>query len=135
MNRPHAELLYDVPVEYRERFALLLNDASVPMKQLTDEIEKYLTTVRSVGPYVALIDVDEAERIGERCVSLLQLASTSALPHAHTITQAAIRYFITEDDDDEVTGVLGFDDDVQIINAVCRALQRPDLVLPLTRRM
>lgn len=128
------DVLHDIPVEYRERFEGLLAHTVVTAESLHAEVVGYLDTVRRVGPYVAFIDVDEAERLGKTALALIALLGPDEHPHVHLLVQAATRYFVLEDEDEEVTGVLGFDDDIQVVNAVSRALGRPDLVMPLKHR-
>lgn len=128
------DVLHDIPVEYRERFEGLLGHTTVPAASLHAEVVAYLETVRRVGPYVAFIDVAEAERLGRTALELIALLQPGQPPAVHVLVQAATRYFVLEDEDEEVTGVLGFDDDIQVVNAVSRALGRADLVMPLKHR-
>ncbi len=130
---PLEDLLHDLPEEYRERFELLLDQTAVPASVLQAEIDDYLATVRRVGPMVAFIDVGEAEKLAKATTGLVELLATDRDATTHAVVQAATRYFVEEEEDEEVTGVLGFDDDIQIVNAVCRAVGRSDLVIPLVR--
>jgi len=134
MSKGFDAVMHDVPIEYRDRFQALLNQDRMDLSALQLEVEDYLSTVQEVGPMVALIDVTEAERLAQTTLKLLSLLGTHSPPQHHQLVQAAVHYFVCEDEDEEVTGVLGFDDDIQVVNAVCRALNRPDLVIPLTRK-
>lgn len=127
------DLLHDIPEEYRERYHALLDETAVSVETLQAEIDVYLATVRRVGPLLAIIDVGEAEKLATTTSSLLQILASESDPATHAAVQAATRYFVKEDDDEEITGVLGFDDDIQVVNAVCRAVGRVDLVIPLIR--
>ena len=128
-------VLHDIPVEYRERFELLLQTTLVGAESLRQQVQAYITTVRKVGPLVALIDVDEAEALAAASLVLIAAADSHPSDQANALVQAAVLYFILEEDDEEVTGVLGFDDDIQVMNAVSRGMARPDLVIPLKRKL
>ena len=127
----HRRALDDMPVEYRDRFAaLLLDRAAVAPAVLEGELAEYMSAVRQLAALTHL-DLGAAERIGETLRALIR-APGAGDAGARRLVQAAVRYFVREDEDDEITGVLAFDDDVQVLNAVCRALGRADLVIPFT---
>ncbi len=129
------ELLHDIPVEYRDRYAALLGEAPADTAALRGEVGAYLDTVRKVGPMLPFLDVDLAERLAASVLALLDhLDASGETDRLRAPVQAAARYFVSEEDDEEITGVLGFDDDVQVVNAVARAAGRPDLVIPLPPR-
>lgn len=53
-------------------------------------------------------------------------------PRAHRLVQVAVRYFVMDDDgDDDLASAFGFDDDVEVFNAVARVLERHDLLIDL----
>jgi len=131
------EALHDIPPEYRERARELLAAQAVPNDELRVEVERYRATVEQVSRIVPMLDGEMALRLAGVITSLLDhLADMddSEVSDHRGLVQMAARYLILEDDDEEVTGVLGFDDDIQVINAVCRAVGRDDLVTPLPAR-
>jgi AcrR family transcriptional regulator len=123
--------LRDIPIEYRDRFRDLLGQPAEPADRLADEVRQYVATVRQVGARVRVLDLSVAERIADVSITLLETPDLSE--DAALLVNTAVRYFVREEDDEEITGVLGFDDDVQVLNAVCRALRRDDLVIPFAR--
>jgi hypothetical protein len=127
------EVIHDIPVEYRDRYQSLLDQAPVSSDALRQQLDLYITTVRKVGPLVAFIDVDEAELMAAACVAIIHMIDGADSADLHKVVQATVHYFILEEEDEEVTGVLGFDDDIQVLNAALRALGRNDLVIPLHR--
>lgn len=136
MTRPvtFERVLDDIPEEYRDRYEALLREAPVPAAAQRAEIERYLATVRVVAPMVGFLDLDDAERLAEATLTLVGLLRPDSAPEVHAVVQAAVHYFVHEEDDEEITGVLGFDDDIQVVNAVSRALGRHDLVMALKQR-
>lgn len=127
-----AKTLDDMPVEYRDRFAELLARPVLDVPALTAELDQYVGAVHQLRALSATIDLGTAERIAEALGALLR-AQQGYGEEARRLVQAAVEYFVREEDDEEITGVLGFDDDVQVINAVLRSLGRPDLVIPFRR--
>lgn len=123
-------VLDEIPIEYRERFAALTQASPPEASALLAELPVYLEMVRKVSAWVTALDPEAASRICATCAALLQRFAASP---SELVVRATVQYFIEEDEDDEVTGVLGFDDDIQVINAVCRVLNAEDLVLPLIR--
>lgn len=124
--------LDDIAIEYRDRFRELLEQPAEDWRELRAELDSYLETIRVVASMARLLDIAVAERIVGVAQELLAQVQDLE-PPAQRLVNAAVRYFTREDDDEEVTGVLGFDDDVQVFNAVCRALNRPELVIPMLR--
>jgi len=123
------EALRDVPPEYRERARELLAEPLVELDALRDEVRAYVRTVEQVSKVVQMLDSATALRLSEVVLALTD--GTLDTEPARRLVQLAGHYLVREDDDEEVTGVLGFDDDVQVVNAVCRALGRDELVTPL----
>jgi len=124
------EVLDEIPVEYRDRYASLARREYPDRAGLTVELAAYTRMVRQVATFVTALDPDTADRIAATCSRLVERFPRA--PQAGLVA-ALVIYFVEEDEDDEVTGVLGFDDDIQVANAVCRALDAYDLVLPLAR--
>lgn len=111
--------------EWRERFAALLAAESGTRPALHAEIDRYLAVLRRLGAALPNLDVAPGERLAARFHALLD---TPGDAEVERLVCGAARYFVTEADDDEVTGVLAFDDDTAVLAAVCRTLGRPDLL-------
>lgn len=126
------DVLHDIPVEYRDRFLELLEQPMTDAASLRRDVQVYIATVKQVGLMVKLLDLGLAERLAVSAGALLDHTQGTEGELARLV-QAAVRYFVLEEEDEEITGVLGFDDDVQVMNAVCRAAGRPDLVIELGR--
>lgn len=124
------EALHDIPPEYRDRAEALLAQPVVGFDSLRAEVDDYVDTVRQVGLMVEMLDVDAVMKLVEVVRALLAMEPTLEAEEQRLV-QLAAHYLVREEDDEEVTGVLGFDDDIQIINAVCRVVGREDLVVPL----
>lgn len=124
------EALHDIPPEYRDRVELLLSQPPLGFEALRAEVDDYVDTVRQVGLMVDMLDIDTAMKLVDVVRALLAMESTLE-DEEQRLVQLAAHYLVREEDDEEVTGVLGFDDDIQVVNAVCRVVGREDLVVPL----
>ena len=66
-----ADLVQDIPVEYRERFLQLLAEDVVGANTLRDELNRYIQTVRALGTALPMVDVGEAERLAQTALALV----------------------------------------------------------------
>lgn len=128
------DVLHDIPEEYRERFVELLEEPALDPIGLRRDVTVYVHTVKQIGLMVKLLDLTVADRLAASATALLDhLDATPADDELRRVVQAAVRYFVVEEEDEEITGVLGFDDDLQVLNAVSRAAGREDLIVVLDR--
>lgn len=96
---------------------------------------------REVGLYVSMLDgaahddpsVDHqlGRDIARTCDGLLMAIGESTPEHTRRQIQAAVRYFVTEEDGDSDLGIGGLDEDAAVANAVALHLGREDLVTSL----
>ncbi|MCA9489547.1 MAG: hypothetical protein KC621_06475 [Myxococcales bacterium] len=126
------QILDDIPVEYRDRYEALHARAGVELDALRPQLDDYLVTLGQVAAVARGMDFSVAERLANALLNLID-AMTAGDERQRRAVHAAVIYFVQEDDDEEITGVLGFDDDVQVVNAVARAIGRPDLIVALPR--
>lgn len=124
-------VLEQIPDEYLGRFRALVDQPFRGTQPLRRALKQYDTTVRSVAPFVDFLDVDEAQQLLRACEALLDAAEASTEDDVHQLVQAAVLYLILEDEDEEITGVLGLDDDAQVLNAVARTLGMPQHIVQL----
>lgn len=119
--------LANLKAEHRARFEGFCRAPAEPVPELTQELDAYVGMLESMSRRIRGIDFSLVQRIGAACHGLLGLALAD--PDAR-IANAAVRYFLRKEEDyDETTAVLNFRDDVEVINAVCRHLRKPELVI------
>ena len=124
-------VLHDIPDEYRDKFSGFLAEAPLDTAELRAELNSYLEVIRSVAHLIKAFDTGAMERLGVGALALLDAAGADA--ERSKLAQAVVRYIVEEEEDDEITGVLGLDDDTQVFNAVARAFGRDELVVELRR--
>jgi uncharacterized membrane protein YkvA (DUF1232 family) len=100
---------------------------------LRTAIDAYVARVGLRAEHQEFVDVKLAERLAVAARAFLDHASPDT-PDIHArLIQAAIRYFVLQDDaESDLTSVVGWDDDVEVFNAVALFIERPDLVVEVS---
>ena len=129
---PLSAALRDIPREYVPRFEALTDEPWRGEDALGVLLQQYEATVRAVAPFVEFLDLDDVERLLTACRALLTVTATRPDASVRRLVQAAVLYLVLEEDDEEITGVLGLDDDAQVVNAACRSLGHDDWVVTLS---
>lgn len=93
------------------------------------DIEQYAKRLLSEAPQHEFLDVSTAREAIYICRALLQREGNSPDPERRLAVITAAQYLIlAEDAEDDVNSVIGFDDDLQVAEAVARALGYDDLI-------
>ena len=117
-----------LPPETQEVYQRYLNSAPASKAVLKNRVESYLETVKNASGENEFLDLTTAHAIGRTLNRLIDLSSEEFLCHV----QAATQYFIDADDAaPDLESILGFDDDAEVVNAVCRHLGCPGLQVEL----
>ena len=131
---PIGAALRDMPREYVPRFKALLEESWRGEDALRALLQQYEATVRAVAPFVEFLNLDDVQRLLTACRALLTVTATRPDASVRQLVQAAVLYLVLEEDDEEITGVLGLDDDAQVVNAACRSLGHDEWVVTLGPR-
>jgi hypothetical protein len=110
----------------------LLDEPLAPVEELRREVEEYTAHIREVAFDSEFIDGELGEAIGRCCLALLDGLGQPPQSTEHQLVQVACRYFALEEDTyADLGSLLGFDDDVEVLNVVLRILGREDLLVHL----
>lgn len=105
--------------------ARLLEEAPAPVARLRADLDAFDELLGDAASTMA--DVDTATRLILGCQALLDRLDTSD-PRACRLAHAAVRYVVLVDDGDgDLESPFGFDDDVEVFNAVVEELGLSDL--------
>ena len=133
-DQARLDLLLDGLLHPREVDRLVAGATETPVADfpgLTERTERHLAAVEELAGEDGGVDVDVARRIADALASVL--ADVPARPDAYSsearaLLRGAVEYFILDKDDDtDSEPGIGFDDDARVLNAVLRAIGRPDL--------
>ncbi len=119
--------LKDLPREARGVWGLLKVHPPQTAAQLTTIVNAHLDAARSAATTSCFVDLALGTQIAAGCLKLIERSPDSD-PERWATLQAAVLYFaLSEDGDDDLTSMTGFDDDAEVFNVVARALGYPDL--------
>lgn len=101
------------------------------IEQLQDNCKVHMETTAMMHSNNNLVNLSLAKAIEGSLRQLLKLADTVSTENFSWI-KAAAEYFVrTKDEEDDFTSALGFEDDAEVLNAVCVLVDREDLVLKI----
>jgi hypothetical protein len=126
---PH--LLDALPASARAAFERVYPDVPGSQEELRARIEAHVALADQATRTDAFVDQHLAHVIADRLGTVLGAWPTLSVG-ARRVLHAAIAYFaLREDAEDDMSSVLGFEDDAQVTNACLRALKRPDLEIDM----
>jgi uncharacterized membrane protein YkvA (DUF1232 family) len=96
----------------------------IPASELVAQVETYLVAVESSAEKREFVDVQTARLIAEHCRRQIELIVPALDGRLRRLIQAAVLYFVLEDDGEPDTdSVVGFDDDLEIVELVKKELE------------
>ena len=114
----------DLPEETREAYARFLKLPELDKESLLERLERYYNRTKSESEVMELADVELAQNL---TVSLKQLVEVCPPENLPAIKAAAYYLFCSEDANSDLDSVLGFEDDAEVVNCVCRMLGQDEL--------
>ena len=92
--------LADLPKSIRPFFRELLEEPLRPPGDLLADTAAYLERLEDEKGTVATLDIETARYVADRCSRLVEQLGSSPTEEAHALVQAAVTYFVNEDDAD-----------------------------------
>ena len=125
-----AQLVRMMPRESRALVTTLLKEPLLPIPQLRKELRDHVVTIQQAAAKNEFLDVSLALRLSEVATALIEEGQRRGDEDTRRLVQAAVRYFILDDDGEhDLESVCGLDDDAEVCNVVARALGRDELVV------
>lgn len=124
--------MYDLPEtlpwDTRATYArLLLEQRPLHRDQLAARVATYLSHIATASERDQPLDTEAARALGNALLELIKLCPEEQTEHL----QAMVAYFIHSDDaEHDLDSTVGFDDDINVFNAVCEHVGLPHLKLP-----
>ncbi len=124
----HDALLDQLLSDSRAVVLRLLDEPPTTADALRHEVDA-LDDVLSAAGDESFADLILARQLVSGCHALLAAWPKAEPRHRHLI-QVAVRYVVLDDDGDEdLSSPFGFDDDVEVFNAVAQLLDRRELLI------
>jgi uncharacterized membrane protein YkvA (DUF1232 family) len=116
--------LEGIPDVARPLWRKLVAEEPVPVHQLFGEVLKYEQTLDQRAEWdESKVDPTLARDLVRASNRLLGTLTSSSPESTRQLIQAAIRYFVIDEDADaDLDSILGLDDDAEVLNAVLRHL-------------
>lgn len=113
-----------IPAASMELWTKLLDEDLKPVHELVKEVKTYQHAIAQRST-VRNADVDPtlANALADASMKLLTTIKDDSTEERRRAIQAAVRYFVIEDDaDSDLDSILGLDDDAEVLNAVLKHL-------------
>ncbi len=122
-----------IPPEAQPLFDAHYDAPLVSAEVLREELAAYARHIAERTSADDVIDASVGEALARSCQALIDLTETDDRLGTRRLVQAAVRYFIDEDDvEPDRDSLFGLDDDAAVCNAVARHLGREDLVVEVS---
>ena len=96
--------------------------------RLRAQIPSYVAELHLATRTHEFLDIGLAKKIADQCLNLLNDIDVDTPKETRQLIQAAIRYFLLDDDaDSDKESLIGFDDDARVVELVAREIGREDL--------
>lgn len=110
--------------EVGRAFKFAYEQEAVPPAELASRVQLYLSAIESSAKAEEFMDVSTARRVAQKCLALTELISQGLDKRLQKLAQAAVVYFVLDDDGEPDTdSIVGFDDDLEIVEAVTKELE------------
>ena len=123
-----------IPEAAQPLWKRLLDEPLVPVHELFKQVRDYQQTIAQRSQWRdADVDPKLANALVDASLKLLSTLNASSPESTRQLIQAAVRYFVIEDDaDSDLDSILGLDDDAEVINAVLAHLGHEGWMVEVT---
>lgn len=112
-----------LPASASSLFASLYKTPLLPEAVLQERLDNHISSLHQQAAHNSIPNLELADMIYERCVDLLKSVDPQKA-HACHLVQAAILYFIIDNDSDhDTTSATGLDDDAAVLVSVQEYLE------------
>ena len=124
--------LEGIPGAARELWQRLVVEPLIPVHKLFAEVRAYQQTIAKRAREDEDIDPKLGQALCEASIRLLGTLKDDTPEPTRRMVQAAVRYFVIEDDaDSDLGSILGLDDDAEVLNAVLERLGYKDWLVKI----
>lgn len=100
----------------------LIGEPPLDAGTLARRVRAYSTELAKHNGHIEIVDHWTGNEVAWKCLALLEKLD-DADPEGRALIQAAVLYFIKQDDaEHDIESPVGFDDDLEVVDAVAREL-------------
>lgn len=122
-----VEWLQELLSDSRDVVASLLWEPLFPLETLRSQVEEHGARIAAAGPQA---DHELGAALVAGAMSLLDAIAAGCTDIQRRLAQVAVRYFVLDEDgDDDLASAFGFDDDVEVFNAVVERIGFGELAI------
>ncbi len=120
-----------IPDGSKALWTRLLGEQLLPVHELFKQVRDHQQQIKQRSQWNdADVDPTLANALSEASLRLLSTLTEQSPESTRRLVQAAVRYFVIEEDaDSDLDSILGLDDDADVLNAVLRKLGHHDWVV------
>ncbi len=119
------QLLERLPPAIARALEPLTREGTLNAEEARRLVEGYLARLEALSAEREFVDVSLARNVARRCIELVDRFGGEPDGERRRLVQAAVRYFVLEDDvEEDTTSLVGFDDDFIVIQMVEELLAR-----------
>lgn len=120
------------PGERDQFLALCVSTSEIELLASRDRIRAHVRALAERAATSSTVDIEMAKNVAAAILALLS-DTEHYDAEQRALIRGAIDYFVlTQDNQDDVSDLTGFDDDARITNAVTEALGREDLAIDIS---
>lgn len=127
----HILQMPGVPENSKQMLLRLLQEDLIPVHALQAVIESYRKVIHETARKNGRANTRVGDQIADALQALLARINERTGPDNHSIIQAAVRYFVIQNDgtSHDLEAIDGLNDDARVVNAVLRYFGRDDLMI------
>lgn len=118
-----SRVMAALPERVRRHVDYTLREPRISQVELRRMVAEYLVELESRARYADYMDIGLATEVARICHLLIDTLVQPVEEEHHRLVQAAVRYFIIEDDaESDTDSLIGFDDDRLVAETVAAVL-------------
>lgn len=118
-----ARVVAGLPAPVATIFKRLMREPRLSRQEMRRRVASYVVDLETLARAVDYIDVDLVQSIATRCYHLIDGLREGPAEDQRRLVQAAVLYFLVEDDaEGDTSSLIGFDDDRLVVDAVWEEL-------------
>ncbi len=128
-DTPSERVLRALPAPVTSIVEGFLAEDLIPARDLRARIPAYIHELEQAKSAHEFLDIHLAKKLADQCLQLLDGIDIDTSAESRRLIQAAIQYFLFDEDaDSDKRSLIGFDDDDLVVELIAREIGREDVL-------